>query len=629
MHTEPGLQRASSSLRAPGSSTPCDRGRWRRRSPGEPLPPHPGAARPQPGLPPRPAQRPGPRQARPGPGAVPPAQPRRRAQRVAGGGAASARPPLARPSQGALAGGPAVPKARSALCLALAALFWLLNTTWSRPLWEGLPLLAVLQFPWRLYGPLALALAFAGAGIFAWLAGRGQQQWLLALLLAAFVVVNGRAGHTWERPAARPGRRCPRWLPGCGDAGGGHRLGRARTSGGEFLPRSVVLPDATPRGWSWKVAYEALYPAGGWIAGRVWPLSADVEVRQVWDAPPWTVAQVEVGGRRPGRGGLPDPRLPRLAGLRRRAPGRPPRRPLTTPPWPWGTASPSSPSRPACTTSSWPSAPPGRASPATLLTIAGLGAGGAWLARGAGRRRRLALGRPAGGHRRLSPPVAGAGYLLIALLPALAGPPGSRDRRAPAHRPRPGRRRARRGRGCTSARRTGNALGELRRRAPGDDRGAPPALALHAPPGRGARPPGRPAPGRLPGRARRRPPGLGGAGGGRGALHPGGGRPRHGAGGTRHARTLLDEVLQPQVRPQDRGWRFAEVDLAPYAGQRVTLILRTEGRDTPLFDWAGWATPAVYVDRSGRYPPPAAIPLRARLRALGGARGPAAWRPLG
>jgi hypothetical protein len=72
--------------------------------------------------------------------------------------------------------------------------------------------------------------------------------------------------------------------------------------------------------------------------------------------------------------------------------------------------------------------------------------------------------------------------------------------------------------------------------------------------------------------------------------------------------TLLDEVLQPQVRPQDRGWRFAEVSLAPYAGQRVTLILRTEGRDTPLFDWAGWATPTVYVDRSGRFPPPAAVP---------------------
>ena len=70
---------------------------------------------------------------------------------------------------------------------------------------------------------------------------------------------------------------------------------------------------------------------------------------------------------------------------------------------------------------------------------------------------------------------------------------------------------------------------------------------------------------------------------------------------------LLDEVLQPQERPEDRGWRFAEVPLGAYAGQRVTLTLRTEGRGTPLFDWAGWATPVVYVDRSGRAPPPAGI----------------------
>jgi hypothetical protein len=72
-------------------------------------------------------------------------------------------------------------------------------------------------------------------------------------------------------------------------------------------------------------------------------------------------------------------------------------------------------------------------------------------------------------------------------------------------------------------------------------------------------------------------------------------------------RTLLDEVVQPQTRAEDRGWRFALVDLGAYAGQRVTLVLRTEGRDTPLYDWAGWGTPMVYVDRTARYPPPTGV----------------------
>ena len=40
------------------------------------------------------------------------------------------------------------------------------------------------------------------------------------------------------------------------------------------------------------------------------------------------------------------------------------------------------------------------------------------------------------------------------------------------------------------------------------------------------------------------------------------------------------------------------VDLGAYAGQRLMLTLRIESSGR-----AGWATPTVYVDRSGRYPP--------------------------
>ena len=85
----------------------------------------------------------------------------------------------------------------------LVAGLWFMNTTWSDAVWGVLAPLAVLQFPWRLYGPFSLALAVAGTAGFAWLAARGRQQWALALLLAAFVVVNGRAA-AGARPHAPP-----------------------------------------------------------------------------------------------------------------------------------------------------------------------------------------------------------------------------------------------------------------------------------------------------------------------------------------------------------------------------------------------------------------------------------------
>jgi hypothetical protein len=68
-------------------------------------------------------------------------------------------------------------------------------------------------------------------------------------------------------------------------------------------------------------------------------------------------------------------------------------------------------------------------------------------------------------------------------------------------------------------------------------------------------------------------------------------------------RRVLDEELVPQQRVRDRGWRFALVDLGAFAGEHVTLTLRTVGRETPFFDWASWASPVVYVDNSARYPP--------------------------
>ncbi|HEX2033725.1 MAG TPA: hypothetical protein VHS99_06050 [Chloroflexota bacterium] len=510
-------------------------------------------------------------------------------QAGAGPAVAPGEPPAARP-----AAPPASPGTQIALCLGLGAACWFMNTTWSNAVWSTVPLLGVLQFPWRLYGPFSLALAFAGAGIFAWLARQGQQQWLLGLLLAAFIAVNGRGGHPGVARLHDPATLPPVATQLQDLEGAIHTTASwdGTLSGGEFLPRTVVLPEAAPPGWSWRLAFESRYPSAGWIAGRVWPLDPAMEVRQVWEAPTWTAARVAVDGSAPAEVAF---RTLVFPGWRAYVDGRPvPLRPA-----------PYDPTVGLGHGFAIVSVPPGEhdvqlalgstfwRTSGALVTIAGLGLGLALFLR--------PWFRTSASWRRLTLGLAAATTLLaVAVLAADLWPAW----RAPA---RPGPDSAtialdlsaavRDGRGVHIGSPDGGRLGgfvDVRDETIGGHRRRwlymhPPSevhVQLDLPP--------------------------------RAVFQTGLGVDPHGwvepdADGVRFlleitdaagARaTLLDQVVQPQVHPHDRGWRFAAVDLEAYAGQRVTLTLRTEGRDTPLFDWAGWATPAVYVDRSGRYPP--------------------------
>ncbi len=64
-----------------------------------------------------------------------------------------------------LAPGPLTPRTRRVLSLALggAALALGLQLSASAPVWERVPLLPFFQFPWRMMGPLSLAVAWAGS----------------------------------------------------------------------------------------------------------------------------------------------------------------------------------------------------------------------------------------------------------------------------------------------------------------------------------------------------------------------------------------------------------------------------------------------------------------------------------
>ena len=59
--------------------------------------------------------------------------------------------------------------------------------------------------------------------------------------------------------------------------------------------------------------------------------------------------------------------------------------------------------------------------------------------------------------------------------------------------------------------------------------------------------------------------------------------------------------LNPRAHSWERQWNEVRVDLRPFAGQTVELTLRTDFADESSYDWAGWGTPIVVIDRSARW----------------------------
>ena len=56
---------------------------------------------------------------------------------------------------------------------------------------------------------------------------------------------------------------------------------------------------------------------------------------------------------------------------------------------------------------------------------------------------------------------------------------------------------------------------------------------------------------------------------------------------------MVDVVLNPRARGEQRRWVDVVADLGPWAGRTVAVRLATEGRADPAYDWAGWGNPAV------------------------------------
>jgi hypothetical protein len=174
---------------------------------------------------------------------------------------------------------------------------WYLTFARSAPVWEAVPGLPLLQFPWRLLGPLGICLALAAAGALAGPLAAMERRWghrgwwlgqLTVAAIGALVLVN-HVGDREVQFVARPERPVDgrtvvadeiKDLPGVGT-----------TSNREFLPRQVYIATYTvgyPRG---RNVAERLYPEAEWLGGLLHPLAGDLRILG------WRAAPLRIGVR--------------------------------------------------------------------------------------------------------------------------------------------------------------------------------------------------------------------------------------------------------------------------------------------------------------------------------------------
>ena len=180
---------------------------------------------------------------------------------------------------------------RLALLFGVLALgCWFFNTSWSGPVWDVAPLLPLVQFPWRFYGPFALCLALAAGVALAALPAQGRLA-LAARAGAATLVLLLAVGAV----ATRPYRLGPLPAHDVDERNLArleyNRYGAGTTSGGEFLPRGAAWgKDGDRRGIK---VYDDVYPQAGWQAGLVRVLDGQGAATAVYQAPGWVGARVE------------------------------------------------------------------------------------------------------------------------------------------------------------------------------------------------------------------------------------------------------------------------------------------------------------------------------------------------
>ena len=198
----------------------------------------------------------------------------------------------------------------------LGLLSWYLTFAQSAPVWDAVPGLPLLQFPWRLLGVLGFCVAIAGAGALAgamtWIERRWPEQGqLLATGLVVLVGAVTLVNHLGDREfVLKP--EPDRVVSGRTVFADEYKdlMGVGTTSNREFLPREVSIATYTlgnPRG---RNVYERLYPETEWVGGLFYPLSGDVRILG-WRAAPLRIGlRLANDGQAPAQIGIRQLRFP-------------------------------------------------------------------------------------------------------------------------------------------------------------------------------------------------------------------------------------------------------------------------------------------------------------------------------
>lgn len=167
-----------------------------------------------------------------------------------------------------------------------------MNATWVRLAWQTLPVIPVIQYAWRLYGPLSLMAALAGAGfIAAWRPGSRMRA--VAIGVATVLVATLATGSVLTRRGTLAASPPPPPDGRLVFARETDRYAGGTTSTGEFLPRTVEISDLTPGVYRGLSVFTDAIPEAGWHAGLVRIPSGNAEITTIDHARNRIIAEVD------------------------------------------------------------------------------------------------------------------------------------------------------------------------------------------------------------------------------------------------------------------------------------------------------------------------------------------------
>ena len=163
---------------------------------------------------------------------------------------------------------------------------------WALPLWERLPPLRALQFPFRLLAPAGYGIALAAGGALTLWAAPRRPVWV-AISLAVFGLgIAGTGGRVMPLTPE---------IPRAVDEYFSNRLKHGLQYGesGEFVPKTAhwtTWHEEEARGF-W--LYERMFPEAAWLGGRVTGWHGNLAIRQLSGGSLWTSADITVAGDAP------------------------------------------------------------------------------------------------------------------------------------------------------------------------------------------------------------------------------------------------------------------------------------------------------------------------------------------